>query len=232
MHIKNTSKYSTREVTALVELGMRHLEFDHDKLVVTVKNNSRGAGRAWAYSGVPSQSPFYGKGFNWLVTIRIGAEKYFPCTNIVTTRRRKFLTGWVKNAPDGKMPSRGNETPWGGRYGTDVHWMLRLDRSALFSSDIPVEERRAIDAAQFRFYKNVVTKGPYGGKKSPEMTYNDWREYLVSTAAHEGQHIVQYCRDYAPSMKRGRYPEWECEVEGDYALDEYRKLYLPSTLAA
>jgi hypothetical protein len=230
MHIKNTSKYPTDEVVPLVELGMKHLEFDHSKLAVSVKNNTRGAGRAWAYSYVPSVSSFAGKGFLWLVTIRIGAEKCFPCSNIITKRTRKYLTDWMSAAPDGTVPRRGEKSPWGGTYGGSVYWLMRLHNNSLTQRDVDGLSRRALDNIQYRFYKTVVTKGPYGGKKSPEMHYDDWREYLVSTAAHEGQHIVQFNRPR--DGKRGRCPEWECEVQADYALDEYRKLYLPAQQAA
>lgn len=45
---------------------------------------------------------------------------------------------------------------------------------------------------------------PYGGKDSPLMEFQDWREGFVSLAAHEFHHIYQYQKDF---------PRSECEAE-------------------
>ena len=57
----------------------------------------------------------------------------------------------------------------------------------------------------------------YGGKRSPIITMNDWREALVAVAAHEGRHVWQLQHE-APGS------EVDAERFAAARLDEYRAL--------
>jgi hypothetical protein len=57
---------------------------------------------------------------------------------------------------------------------------------------------------------------PYGGKRSPLMTYHDWREALVAVAAHEFHHILQF-QNKMPCA------EYRCELAAQRALERYRE---------
>jgi hypothetical protein len=56
---------------------------------------------------------------------------------------------------------------------------------------------------------------PYGGKRSPLIVVNDWREALVAVAAHEARHIHQHRRKKPLS-------EVDCERFAAKALARYR----------
>lgn len=57
----------------------------------------------------------------------------------------------------------------------------------------------------------------YGGKRSPIITMNDWREALVAVAAHEARHVWQFEHE-APGS------EIDAERFAAARLDEYRAL--------
>ena len=61
---------------------------------------------------------------------------------------------------------------------------------------------------------------PYGGKSSPLIVCDDWREWLVALAAHEFNHIHQYQQDLPRS-------EVECEKAALAALTAYREKHDP-----
>lgn len=61
-------------------------------------------------------------------------------------------------------------------------------------------------------------KHPYGGKSSPHIVYETWKEGLIATAAHEFQHIYQY-QNNLPSS------EIECEKTALDVLERYRGSY-------
>lgn len=63
--------------------------------------------------------------------------------------------------------------------------------------------------------KKLVSAIPYGGKKSPVITMNDWREALVCIAAHEIWHIHQY-------RNKLRCVESDCEKYANERLMAYR----------
>lgn len=89
MWFENTSRYSDAETLALVEFAMA--EIDHVRLAVRVKNSNR-AYRGRAYEGVPSLSPLSRvEGIDRLVTIGIGTEADFPCTNQVVSVRWRLV---------------------------------------------------------------------------------------------------------------------------------------------
>ena len=147
MIIRNTSKYSTEEVTALIRLGAGDLNVS--RVCVNVRN-SKGAYAGRAYGQIPcvSNAP---KSCQYLVVLRIGAESSFPVSNMTDSVR------WVRVKPGevydvSEVRSCGNGTE---------HWLERM----------------------------VVRSHPYGGNGSPLIEMKDWREGLVSLAAHEFRHI-------------------------------------------
>jgi len=67
-----------------------------------------------------------------------------------------------------------------------------------------------------REYFKVMKGHGYGGKKSPIIVTNDWKETLVALAAHEARHIYQY-RHRAPRC------EVDCENWALSVLENYRR---------
>lgn len=62
---------------------------------------------------------------------------------------------------------------------------------------LPEAERRALrhwanSDGRHGAQRRVIERHPYGGKRSPLIVVNDWREHLVTVAAHEARHIWQY----------------------------------------
>lgn len=130
MRIKNTSKYPTHIVCSLIKFGCKGVNMD--RVMIHVKNTSKGGVAGFAYYGVPSISSARGMvTVDRLVTIRLGSEDRFPRDN---------------------MTSEWHKSPTGGY---------------------------------------VLVKHPYGGKRSPLIVCNDWREGCVAIAAHEARHIYQ-----------------------------------------
>lgn len=81
MTFKNTSKYPDDEVRSLVTFALRNI--DHRKVAVHVKNLSHGFARGRAYQSIPYMSPLARRKhrrMRYLITIGIGAEKYYPYT--------------------------------------------------------------------------------------------------------------------------------------------------------
>jgi hypothetical protein len=73
---------------------------------------------------------------------------------------------------------------------------------------------RTHDGAQ-QFRAGEPIRHPYGGKRSPLIVVNDWREALVAIAAHEARHIHQHRRKKPLS-------EVDCERFAAKALERYR----------
>lgn len=63
--------------------------------------------------------------------------------------------------------------------------------------------------------RRIVTKVPYGGKKSPLITFTSWQEAMVGIAAHEFHHIHQF-------QNKLRCAERYCERAAAEALERYR----------
>src|SRR5262249_60121909 len=85
MRLKNTSRYPSETVRALIDFAMRGI--DPATLAVHVKN-SRIAYRGRAYNGIPACSPAARQeGVARLVTIGIGAAEKFPCDNMTARVR-------------------------------------------------------------------------------------------------------------------------------------------------
>jgi len=86
MIIRNTSRYPTAEIEALIHFAAEGL--NTAGVCINVRNGS-GTIAGYAYSKVPriSNAP---KSCKYLVTLRIGAPDKFPCDNVRTYRR------WVR----------------------------------------------------------------------------------------------------------------------------------------
>lgn len=63
--------------------------------------------------------------------------------------------------------------------------------------------------------RQIVKQHGYGGQRSPVLTFADWREVLVSVAAHEARHIWQY------QHKKTR-SEVDAEQRAGLRLEAYR----------
>lgn len=203
--LHNTSRYSLEAVTTLVEFGLREADFDLSKLLVLVRNNQAAySGRA--YRRVPRSSPFYRLGYNWMITANIGPQSRYPVDNLYTRHKKDYLTGWIDaaqhDATHGKPGwGRREATPWGGRYGYDVSWGIRVAPDGI--------------NYQYRFYRSVATKVPYGGVKSPEIHLDNWQEGVVYVIAHEAHHVKQF-------IAKARCWEHQCETAAAGVLQEYR----------
>ncbi len=69
--------------------------------------------------------------------------------------------------------------------------------------------------------RRVISQHGYGGKRSPVLEFANWREALVSVAAHEGRHIWQY----QAKVRKG---EVDAEQFAGRRLEEFRQLGKPS----
>lgn len=67
----------------------------------------------------------------------------------------------------------------------------------------------------FKAQRWVSEPHPYGGKRSPLIVVNDWREALVALAAHEARHVWQF-------QHRKPTSEVDAEKFAARALDRYR----------
>jgi hypothetical protein len=65
--------------------------------------------------------------------------------------------------------------------------------------------------------RQVIEQHGYGGKRSPVLVFQNWREALVSVAAHEARHIWQYQAD-APRS------EVDAEQCAGRRLESFREL--------
>lgn len=84
------------------------------------------------------------------------------------------------------------------RFPTDNMWRSR--RWVEVGEDeyraLPEDERRHLRHWSYadgrrRYQREVVTRHPYGGKRSPLIEMAGWREALVPVAAHEARHHYQ-----------------------------------------
>jgi hypothetical protein len=73
---------------------------------------------------------------------------------------------------------------------TRVRW-VPLGRDEL-DDTASVLRRRRDRRGRVRIERQVVEQHGYGGKRSPILVFHNWREALVSVAAHEARHIWQY----------------------------------------
>lgn len=93
---------------------------------------------------------------------------------------------------------------------------------------VRVEEGEPYDVAQVRscgkmvdgvmqtwLERQIATKTPYGGKKSPLIVYTSWQEAMVAISAHEFHHIHQF-------QNKLRCAERYCERAALEALERYR----------
>jgi hypothetical protein len=204
MQIVNQSRLPDAEVRELVRFAFRGVK---DAGVVVKVKNSRQAYRGMAYHGVPTRSPEAGKATaRRLVTIGIGPDDRFPVSNVRETNRL-VQTVTVPNvcSADGSAAVYAEA-----RKLTDL-----LDKDGYTSSAGFPRGGGAIVKA----YR--VERHPYGGKSSPLIEMQDWREALVAVAAHEARHVQQF-----QARARGmRTPLSEVDAERHAAkrLDAYRR---------
>lgn len=204
MRIINQSRLPDAEVTALIRFAFRGTA--DAGLVVKVKNKTRGAYSGRAYQSVPYQSPQHGqKTARMLVTISIGPDSAFPANNMHETRRiiRKVEVHSVDPSrgdnPYQKARETGEEPAKGEDFG-GVHY----DRNHC--------------CAQVQVI--AIVRHPYGGKGSPLIEHQDWREALIAVAAHESRHIQQF--QARARGKRTPLSEVDCEKYAAKRLAEYR----------
>lgn len=161
MRIKNTSIYPDAEVRELVTFAMKGI--GTTGVMVKVKN-SKGAYRGMAYGGVPSMSPArHMKSVDRLITIGIGAEYKFPTDNMIRYPRMTW-----RKIGDEELATLNPE------------WVTRFVRWTSYS-----------DGRSQGHVKAAQEPHPYGGKRSPLIEMQDWREALVAVAAHEARHHYQ-----------------------------------------
>jgi hypothetical protein len=156
-----------------------------ERLAVHVKNSTH-RGSGRAYSEVPSVSPRAGQStVDRLVALHVGPPDAFPTDNMQQASTRFQI---VPMAEYEAMP--------------DVE---RTKLRHVHGSDGHFHAERQI----------TVPAHPYGGKRSPLIICNDWREWLVSVAAHEARHIWQFQNGKPRS-------EVECERFAAKALARFR----------
>ena len=190
--ILNTSRYPDSEVVPLVQFALDR--FGIDRVGVLVKNCKRGhSGTAYYRKTYLARSPFATDSrVDHMIAIRIGPPSSWPFTNIHTHRIRRPVSDWMHETNLRLHP----------RY-TDPNVHIEVQRMGWKHDDL------------YRLVEDRLYRAPYGGKKSPEMRYADWRESLVAVTAHELHHVVQF-RDGAKPR------EHECEIHAAICLDAYR----------
>lgn len=174
MFLKNTSRYATATVREL--LAHASDGFDLRSVAVNVKNCS-GAYGGMAYPKVPRMANVAASA-RYLVTVRIGAPSKFPCDNQITTTR------WV-DEPMTIFPIHGFvENILGIAYDSPEYkaWWREHRIWTCHRGGVQIN----------RVQRRVVKRGPYGGKGSPLIVKQDWREGLVALAAHEFCHVHQF----------------------------------------
>lgn len=200
MRLQNTSRYPTEEVRQLVEFAARGVTLA--RVAVHVKNHTSGCfGRA--YSSVPSISPrSRQETVDRLVVLRIPPPARYPVNNLITKQR------WL---------------PWGTTRAEAEATAERLLGDLLFETWYPpamLRSRIHLIPAELRNDSEVTRYGlllaqPYGGRGSPLIEVNDWREMIVYIAAHEARHIHQF-------RHKKRLSEVDCERFAAKALDRFR----------
>ena len=203
MRIINQSRFPDDEVATLIRFGFRGV---YTTGVVVKVKNTRKAYRGMAYHGVPTMSPEYGKlTARQLVTIAIGPDTAFPIDNLherVKTVRKIEVHGVDPGRGDNpyQMASQTDEAPGEGEEFGGVHFS---GNRCCAQVSVIVRERM-----------------PYGGKGSPKITLHNWREALVTVAAHEARHVWQGQRKRAG--KRQAMSEVDAECHAGQRLSEYR----------
>lgn len=210
---RNDSSKDDLELRNLIAIALASQEFpfqaDHE-VAFWVKNYKVRVARCQnvglAYRRQPPSSPWRTNEVPYLVLVRaMGAGVKFPLTNEVYRRRLNPLTDWL---PYGEYRKAKNAV-----YDTLPHSDYRWTRTMQTRyKDVAGETEMEHRLVQ---YENV--KVPYGGKRSPLITYNDWREQFVGTVAHELRHIQQF-------INHEKNQEHLCERAGLRAIEFYRSL--------
>ena len=103
---------------------------------------------------------------------------------------------------------------------TSVRW-VKVKRDE--DTSAAVLRRRRDRLGRVQTERQVVEQHGYGGKRSPVLTFHNWREALVSVAAHEARHIWQYQFDQPRS-------EVDAEQRAGERIEAFRLLNTPRRL--
>jgi hypothetical protein len=106
---------------------------------------------------------------------------------------------------------------------TRVRW-VRIPRDETTTSAAVLRHRRD-RLGRVHTERQVIEQHGYGGKRSPVLVFQNWREALVAAAAHEARHIWQYQHDQPRS-------EVDAEQRAGERLDAFRLLHAPRRLEA
>lgn len=204
MRIQNTSQYPDDEVRQLVEFGMTGV--GTTGVAVHVKN-SKHSYSGMAYSSVPTMSPrFRQRSVRNLITLKIGAPDKFPRDNMVEKLR------WVE-IPDDKLDEVSDDPDGGHTYqGQKCHRI----RSGVRGSTLRNGDGALLAPQKSFLQVGMISRHPYGGKRSPLIMYNNWREALVGVSAHEARHVYQF-------RTGKRVSEVDCERFALKRLEAYRE---------
>jgi hypothetical protein len=203
MKLRIDIRYPEQEVTKLVAFALDGM--DHSKIIMDVKD-APVAYVGLAYPYVPTEiADAVGPGYSYYVSAKIGPAVLFPCTNIVTVGRRK-------NLPKGTTVAEAEEAR--------LRLAESLQEDVLGKIDIQwAWSKRAGTTACLRWQ----TRQPYGGKDSPLIEVNNWREAVITLVTHEGYHCEQFRdRPYRQGHRRHGF-ESDCEWVAYGRLEEYRR---------
>ena len=204
MRIVNQSRLPDAEVAELVHFAFRGVA---DAGVVVEVKNTRHGYSGTTYGGVPDHSSIRPTDRQFVV-LRIGPDATFPVSNIHETSRliRKVDLPEVQ-------PSEGSAGIFSQARSLGLLAELPDDPGYSYGFGFPRG-----GGAIIKVYR--VERHPYGGKGSPEIVVNDWREALVAVAAHEARHVWQGQRKRAG--KRQQMSEVDAEKHAAKRLTEYR----------
>lgn len=200
----NESRIPTKEAKRLIDLAVKGLSREAVDNTDVILRDGRHSIKGWAADPSRMRIPHHAADRRtardrYLICLWIGqSPKLYPANNL---RRH------VKHFPVGYDETQALEAARvfaarsikNGCKGVDIDHGQKISRWGNASSTI-----------------RVTYWHPYGGVTAPLIVKADWRESLVSLAAHEMQHVVQF-------VKRSRLSEVECERVAAKALERYRK---------
>lgn len=146
-----------------------------------------------AYPAIPPMSSWlHGSGARYLIVIRVGRPNQFPVNNLRTSIR------WL---PFETSPQ-------------EVQRLLGRTKGTLTDRYV----NNGINPATGKMQYGIATTAPYGGVL---IECRDWREGIMSVAAHEARHVYQFQNGL---LRKGKGRELDAQTFTAQRLADYREI--------
>jgi hypothetical protein len=210
VRIVNASQYPDEVVLRLVRYAFAGIPASG--VGVSVRNYQGDVGRGLAYNGLPQgrralnrSCPFLPTdGVTRYVSLEMGGPRQFPATNVmprIVAKRRIPLTRDILFDEERRPRSDQGALAY-------LHGLMR-EKERLHGIDR--DTRHAVFA--------TYAYGPYGGRGSVLIAYQDWQEGIIAYAAHEARHIWQFEQRAQEMRRTGRLRTALSEADAErYAL--------------